>query len=495
MKTKITLSIVFLIFYSALLGQTTIPGGDVYGNWTVMGSPYLIEGDISVPADCTLIIDPGVNVEFQGAFKFNILGLINCQGTESDSILFSAATSAGHRGLGIGTDTNVMDSIIFTYCRFQQGRCSGEWPTNCGGGIGVLFFDRLRVEHCLFIDNDAMVDAQAGGGAIAMNQSDGIFRHNTFIDNKSRYGGAIIVYYHSDPLIANNYFYDNHGSLEGGAIIYNRSGGGVCSNNEFIANTAVSGGGAISFYDNSSPQISHNLFSENSTSSRGGAVYMKVSCNPLFLNNTFVNNNANLSGGAIADFDQSCPRLVNNIFWGNNALIGSQYFISDSMCQPGFFNNDMEFGKAGVEGFHNLCDWKGNIVEYPEFEDTTAGIFHLSWISPCLDAGVDSIIDPDGTISDQGAYYFDQTGIGVDNLEERNINLTIYPNPANNRIQITTDGDQVIEEVLIYNQVGQLMYRQSWKGSSLDVSDLATGIYILEARLEDGLVREKFVKR
>lgn len=38
MKTKITLSIVFLIFYSALLGQTTIPGGDVYGNWTVMGS-------------------------------------------------------------------------------------------------------------------------------------------------------------------------------------------------------------------------------------------------------------------------------------------------------------------------------------------------------------------------------------------------------------------------------------------------------------------------
>ena len=182
MKTQITFLITFLISV-CLLGQTTITGGDVYGTWTADNSPYLIEGDINVPADSLLEVEPGVSVAFQGAYIFNVYGLLNCPGTEDDSIHFFSAVTPGYRGLAIETDTNVMDSMFFTYCRFEGARCSGIWPYNCGGGISVWEYDLIRIEHCLFKDNRAWTGSQAAGGAIATAGFNGIISNNTFIDS------------------------------------------------------------------------------------------------------------------------------------------------------------------------------------------------------------------------------------------------------------------------------------------------------------------------
>ena len=46
--------------------QTTIPGGYVSGTWEESGSPYLIEGEVTVHSDSTLNIEPGVEVNFNG---------------------------------------------------------------------------------------------------------------------------------------------------------------------------------------------------------------------------------------------------------------------------------------------------------------------------------------------------------------------------------------------------------------------------------------------
>jgi hypothetical protein len=53
--------------------QTHIPYGDVSGTWTIEGSPYIIDGHISVPIDSTLVIEPGVNIFFpeQNHFRVN----------------------------------------------------------------------------------------------------------------------------------------------------------------------------------------------------------------------------------------------------------------------------------------------------------------------------------------------------------------------------------------------------------------------------------------
>jgi hypothetical protein len=77
-----------------------------------------------------------------------------------------------------------------------------------------------------------------------------------------------------------------------------------------------------------------------------------------------------------------------------------------------------------------------SITEYPLFANLSENDFHLTEISPCIDAGnPNSPLDPDGTIVDIGAYYFDQLGVNLDDsftpLLERFSLFQNYPNPFN----------------------------------------------------------------
>ena len=431
MKAKITITSLFVAFAVMAFGQTTIPGGDVNGAWTLSGSPYLIEGDITVPADCTLVIDPGVVIDFQGNYMTLIFGTILAQGTETDSIYFISSSPDGHRGLKFIDVPEETDSSIFTYCRFQDANCTGTWPYNCGGGMGIMDFDRVRIEHCLFIDNQAWNGAQAAGGAIAFGGFDGIIRYNSFIDNSAPFGGAIICWNYSNPTITHNYFYDNFATYEGGAIIIWGHCDPLVSNNVFTGNRANQYGGAISHYEFSNPEITYNLFTDNLAQLDGGAIEVNTSCAPLIQNNTMVFNQANSHGGAVDIYSNSCPLLINNILWGNQSPSGMQVYIWGQDCIPDFFNNDIQYGKDSIGGFHDLCEWKSNIDLDPLFVDVLAGNFHLDPLSPCIDAGKDTILDPDGTVSDIGAFYFDQTGLGInDQAYGHSLNIYCWPNPV-----------------------------------------------------------------
>ena len=56
----LSLALMVPVLAAPLSAATTIPGGNVSGIWDAAGSPYLIEGDITVPAGQTLTIEPGV---------------------------------------------------------------------------------------------------------------------------------------------------------------------------------------------------------------------------------------------------------------------------------------------------------------------------------------------------------------------------------------------------------------------------------------------------
>ena len=56
--------------------QTVIPPGDVSGTWTVGGSPYEIQGEITIPDGLTLTIEPGVEVDFYWALQIQCTGKI-----------------------------------------------------------------------------------------------------------------------------------------------------------------------------------------------------------------------------------------------------------------------------------------------------------------------------------------------------------------------------------------------------------------------------------
>ena len=60
MGHKKILAAVLLFVAANSFPQTNISPGEVYGSWGASGSPYLIQGDITIPNDSTLTIELAV---------------------------------------------------------------------------------------------------------------------------------------------------------------------------------------------------------------------------------------------------------------------------------------------------------------------------------------------------------------------------------------------------------------------------------------------------
>ena len=62
--------------------------GDQWGTWTKENSPYNVVGEVHVPGESTLVIEPGVLVNFQGHYKLMVdsLAMLRAVGAVGDSI-------------------------------------------------------------------------------------------------------------------------------------------------------------------------------------------------------------------------------------------------------------------------------------------------------------------------------------------------------------------------------------------------------------------------
>ncbi|MGH7456535.1 MAG: hypothetical protein ACRENG_34625, partial [bacterium] len=59
---------------STVLGAEV--SGQQSGRWTLAGSPYIVTGNIIVPAGMMLTIDPGVIVKFAGYYGLRVEGTL-----------------------------------------------------------------------------------------------------------------------------------------------------------------------------------------------------------------------------------------------------------------------------------------------------------------------------------------------------------------------------------------------------------------------------------
>ena len=83
---------------------TIIPGGNIITQtWTVAGSPYIVQGDITIPAGAFLTIQPGVSVQFASTdsqaagldvtrVEATVIGTLTANGTSASPITFRAQT-------------------------------------------------------------------------------------------------------------------------------------------------------------------------------------------------------------------------------------------------------------------------------------------------------------------------------------------------------------------------------------------------------------------
>jgi len=353
--------------------QTTIPGGNVSGTWEASGSPYLIEGEITIPSGDSLVIEPGVDVIFQGHYKFIVNGWLEAIGTEQDSILFTPAnTSEGWHGIRF---IDAPDSSHLLFCLIQYGHTIWiSFPDACGGGIYCENSNPV-IAHCTIKENES----GAYGGGIYCIASHPTICENTISQNRAASslcgGGGIYLDENSCPLIIGNTISNN---ISAG---YYADGAGL-------------------YCHNANPTLIANLILRNSVSGStvhsGGGIYCENS-NPYIVNCTIVGNSAWNYGGGIYCAQQSNPTLLNCILWGNTPQ--QIYLYQGSGIQATY--SDIQGGWTGV----------GNITEYPIFVDITWSDYRLQWGSPCIDAGDPDpqYYDPDGTIADMGAFYYDQS--------------------------------------------------------------------------------------
>ncbi|MBN1450237.1 MAG: hypothetical protein JW963_04405, partial [Anaerolineales bacterium] len=146
---------------AAVLSADTIPGGNVSGTWYQANSPYYIAGSITIPASDTLVIEPGVEVEFQGDYSLTVNGYLEAIGTEADSIHFTASTF--WRGLNF---SNAPDSSKLAFCTILH---SGTFFTGMGG-INCTNSNPV-ITHCRISDNYAHGQVSTYAGGIALNNS------------------------------------------------------------------------------------------------------------------------------------------------------------------------------------------------------------------------------------------------------------------------------------------------------------------------------------
>jgi hypothetical protein len=488
MNNKFLFIIISGIFtIAATSADTIIPAGYVSGTWTVGGSPYQIQGNITIHADSTLRIEPGVEVEFQGDYGLTVIGLLEAIGTQTDTIYFFPENT--NIGWGSITFNNAPDSSHLVYCSLRN---AGERDGDFSGSGGIVCSNSNPViMHCNIYDNTSVSDVLAGGITISNNSSPEI-THCTFNGNFGPSGGCIAIY-NSNVAVTNCSFTGNGGIWGGGVYLSNSQ----ATLTDCEINNAWSGqwGGGIYGCENSTITLTNCIISDNSVAQDGGGIYLDdtdatlINCS-LYNNDcqdagsfgggigcfnggstvdlfycTFWNNYAAGSGGAIGLEDDYTNSIIVDhcTFHDNNCNDGAAIYIGTNgqaaihnsifslnltsairvfgggtitvVTYTDFYLNGNDISSSGsipanfgvittTNANGDSCDQYYNIFEEdPMFADKGAGNFQITWAnfpavdstkSPCIDAGdPNSPLDPDSTITDMGAYWFDQSAPSI----------------------------------------------------------------------------------
>lgn len=77
--------------------------------------------------------------------------------------------------------------------------------------------------------------------------------------------------------------------------------------------------------------------------------------------------------------------------------------------------------------------------------------------------------------------------------EIENLKISVYPNPTSDNINVSGISSDV--EFKIYNPVGQMVSQGKTKNQSVDVMHLAKGIYFIQLKEKENLLKLKFIKK
>ena len=84
--------------------------------------------------------------------------------------------------------------------------------------------------------------------------------------------------------------------------------------------------------------------------------------------------------------------------------------------------------------------------------------------------------------------------VGLDDISLEDNSITIYPNPTNSEVNISSQN--IINSIEIFNSLGQRVYQSVVNSNTktIDISSFSNGVYILGVNTENGVIRKKIIK-
>ena len=326
--------------------SSTHVSGEVYDKWDV--DTVFVDGDITIPKDSSLQINPGTHVYFTGKYTFNILGQLIANGTKNDSIFFFA-DSLGRDfnspyykpegfwyGLGFkNTDDYNSPKSEISYCDFKYAHSRG-WNTywdqgfdkdvdSVGAPIRLYYssnvsIKNIKISECnssyfgtIQIIHSSPDIGYSDVGEIQITKNSQAKIHNLLM--KGNYGKQIYIH-NSNPILDSIIFEDSKQSALFGRGFGGKITNSIFRNNEFNWKEA---GGAVSLVEGSTAIFNNVLFENNKQTYNqgwygyGGAVFINDS-HPEFKNCEFINNSATGGGGAVAVVSYAGPIEEYSVF-------------------------------------------------------------------------------------------------------------------------------------------------------------------------------------
>ncbi len=208
--------------------------------------------------------------------------------------------------------------------------------------------------------------------------------------------------------------------------------------------------------------------------------------NCLIGNNTITNPGGD---GIVLD-------LYRNVELSNNIIAYSERgIVNDHRREPVLRYNNV-YGNE-TDDYVDCEPGEGSISADPKFNDIENGNYHLAWNSPCIDAGDPELPrDPDGSVREIGAYYYNHDlQVGSEASLPETFNLTAYPNPFNDVVNISFNVPQRTDlTVVVVDINGRLVWQEMIKDAvgrevvTLSSQELSvTGLYLVNISAFSGL--------
>ena len=463
-------------------------------------------------------VDVAGNARFGGGVVIFVSGAKLVNNHIENNIVTNEEWTSGGGVCAVGPlDNNPMPWVVLRSNRIIHNKVISNFDEGDGGGADIFY--NLIMEDNEVSWNEAEGPYRGDGGGVRCRSDFGhtevLIRNNNITHNKATsvsastdvvLTGGLSIFWDCSGIISNNNVSYNEietGEDKGGygtgiLIDKNASEDVVLENNVIEGNTFTGGflnGGGLCIYW-SSVLVQNNVIKDN-TGTNGGGIYIETPDDlAVLMNNTIVGNQGDNGGGLHATNANAV--VINTIIWDNTAPNGASIFQAAST---------LEVRYSDVQG-DVVWPGEGNIIEEPHFQAdgyhldepgghlVNAGIFihELSVVLryECPPYDIDGQIRPwNNTQPEIGVDEVPDVSIG-EPISTNNLPVNVYPNPADQVVTISVEDDvTVIKEVILYNQVGQNVYRGLPDDNTLDVSKLQPGIYLVEVRCDQQEVQGK----